>query len=1181
MFPMEFDHKVLDSLPLPEKEDIRRVLQILKAIASARVLPYFRKKRVTDATLIARLSSHLTLERMEDEDNRIPIVSLISPRGGHRRILIHERIFDYLAFVIPSNPESRLGGKTVEEAKMLAFAEYLLRHQIEHLLYPQRTEPEIIEADVSFAMEKRDEDPTYYRMLRNALADELNGLRGAPYLNLLDAAEQDRPYDYLIVQIQSAYVITLTDLPGDFLEGIFPVLDTQLKRMLVGEFYQKSRNTRYSLRKRNEFLDAMMRLFAVAVEHDESEARKILHAFKDRWGLLTLFHELDLPDSSLDGKEDEDLFPFFKDHVVMNWKGGPEAPPPSPPEPGLSSPELNPEPQPVKSLKDRMEEARNDPDFPRQAVEVMERNKTSAVGHSGPKYTELIETLLAIPWGKIQKIEVRPKDFEEGLNRTHYGLKRPKEILCDFFSNLIWRYQQPLSEDPDDSHRTGSAFLFVGPPGVGKTSLAISLAKNLNLPYHKISLGGMGDESDLVGHGFTWEGSKPGAVVQGLIKMGVMNGLFIMDEADKTQRFAIATLLEILDPEQNHLFHDKYTQTSVDIDLSRCHFILTANTLETVPPTVVDRCEVIFLDRYGVEEKIAITREHLIERVRQRYRISEKEIAFAPGQEEDLIRHLIRTYTYEAGVRQLERVIRTLFLRLFRKEILMKGRKKTVLIERDTIKEHLDAPTRPWKINDEDRVGETLALGVNLERGIGSIIPIQATRIPFEGNGAGDSAGYLSMVHATGSLEKVMDESRKVATTGIFFCAEDLGIDCEPGNDSIHLHFMGASTPKDGPSAGGAIGLALTSVLTNRPIRRDVAMTGEIDTKGRILPVGGLDIKLETASDAGCKTLIIPKANLHGQGGIGRLPEALKQELQILSYEEWKSDHPPFDPEKHVLQVIAVDHMVQAADIAFVDRADLEALPPLFVRPALSVTELLIETLKSPKTCCCLFYPKEAGELEIEAFHEPFWEHCKCLFLAQPEVKEEILAKHPNMEDKVTFFVLPSKEETFPSFLRDLLQSLSPASGPPVRVSLVAPYFFLLRSGLAPRANTASPPLEDLRLFANNYTVQGFKIKACKPVLNRVLCHLALMTTEDLSTCPFLTRANGIYTMDLSFIPEKYRLDSKRAREILTACLMEWLLTVEERLKTPDDKREDPSTPNAGFPSASRPAPDRTPQRSS
>ena len=156
--------------------------------------------------------------------------------------------------------------------------------------------------------------------------------------------------------------------------------------------------------------------------------------------------------------------------------------------------------------------------------------------------------------------------------------------------------------------RNGSVFLFVGPPGVGKTSLAISIAENLGIPYHKISLGGMREDSGLRGYGFTYEGSKPGAIVQGLIKMGIMNGMFVLDEADKTEPSAVSTLLEILDPEQNHLFHDKFTMTTVDVDLSNCHFILTANTLETVPPPVINRCEVVLLDRYSVEEKVAIGR---------------------------------------------------------------------------------------------------------------------------------------------------------------------------------------------------------------------------------------------------------------------------------------------------------------------------------------------------------------------------------------------------------------------------------------------------------------------------------------------------------------------------------------------------------------------------------------------
>ena len=220
----------------------------------------------------------------------------------------------------------------------------------------------------------------------------------------------------------------------------------------------------------------------------------------------------------------------------------------------------------------------------------------------------------------------------------------------------------------------------------------------------------MRDEADMRGHGFTYEGSKPGAIVQGLIKMQTMNGMFILDEADKTEKFAIATLLEILDPEQNHLFHDKYTETTVDIDLSNCHFFLTANTLDGVPPVVVNRCEVISLSQYSVEEKVVIAREHLIKRLRSQYQITEEAISFDPDEEADLLRHLIRTYTYEAGVRELERIIRTLFLRIQRKEIL--GREnQTIRITRERIKEYLKEPTRPRQINPEDAIGEMLAPG--------------------------------------------------------------------------------------------------------------------------------------------------------------------------------------------------------------------------------------------------------------------------------------------------------------------------------------------------------------------------------------------------------------------------------------------------------------------------------------
>lgn len=208
-----------------------------------------------------------------------------------------------------------------------------------------------------------------------------------------------------------------------------------------------------------------------------------------------------------------------------------------------------------------------------------------------------------------------------------------------------------------------------------------------------------------------------------------------------------------------------------------------------------------------------------------------------------------------------------------------------------------------------------------------------------------------------------------------------------------------------------------------------------------------------------------------------------------------------------------------------------------------------------------MFLPKEAEELDVEAFEEPFWEQCRCTFLSQPDVKKRIQARHPGIEDKVRFFDLPAGEDDLPSLLCEIRAALFPHTAG--RVSMVAPYYFLLQTGLAQRQHRGPASGEALRLFANNYTMQGFKIKQCKPILNRVLCHLALMPTEDLDACRFLGRINRIYVMDLSFIPEKYRLDRKRARSILTGCLKQWLLTLECRLK--NTASQDPAGENGAL----------------
>lgn len=1143
MFPLEFDHSVLDSLPLSLDEDIKRVVQVVKAIIARRVVPYFKKKRGTDAILAARVAEQLAIERMEDEGNRVRGVSLVAQRDKTWVITVHERIFDYLAFVIPSHPDANLAEGTPEMHKMLAFAEFMLRHQVQHVLYPESTENDVIVADAAFAMDRRSNDPTFYRELRQALSDEMNGLKGEGYLALFDCAEQSENTDNAVSRILNDYTGILVDFPEALLQNVFPSLCTNVKTRVLGLLFQRSRDTSYPLVKRTTFLQRFLRLFELLMAGDEKGAEQVFDGFKDRWGLVNLFHELGLPEAAVENKTGREIVRLVKQSLKQyseETKGlfcdiGPQ--------PVAPRPEPKPVEPAVKTLKDRIAEIRSDPSFPAQVIELIEKNKLNAVGHSGYKYTELIETLLAFPWSKLRPIQATPEDFEKGINSSHYGLEKPKETILDFFTSLIWRHRQRKPGDAAASRRTGSAFLFVGPPGVGKTSFAISIAENLGVPYHKLSLGGMRDEADLRGHGFTYEGSKPGAIVQGLIKMGCINGMFIMDEADKTEKFAIATLLEILDPEQNHLFHDKYTQSTIDIDLSNCHFILTANTLETVPPPVINRCEVVYLDRYSVDEKICIAREHLIRRVRERYQIGEGQVSFDPEHESGLLKFLVKSYTHEAGVRELERVIRTLFMRILRKEILAK-RVHAVCITREKIMEYLELPRGPRRINEEDRVGEMIALGINVERGVGSIIPVQATPIHMADE-AGGSRGFLSMIHATGNIERVMDESRKVATTAILHCAGPLGIDLDRADSPIHLHFMGGSTPKDGPSAGGTIALALASVLSGRRVRRDVAMTGEIDTQGRITIIGGLDVKLETAYDAGCRTMIIPTENLFGEGGVERLSEALKQELHVLSYRDWKDNPSSFDYTRHTLQILGVDHIVQASDIAFIDEEELLKVEASFLPHARMVREALVAGSFSVQPEFRVVYVKDPQELVLDSSVDHFWEKSGCVFLVRPPAGDVVRSAFPELEMGKRLWDFDPKANNLGSMLHVMSESADAHAVAPLYSSLVAPFFFLVRDRETLDSFSPSPRFERLRLFANNFTVQGVKIRDSKAILNRVCLYLSGLNDELLDACPFLGVREGIHVIDMSFIPEKYRLDLRRAETIVGRSLQRWLHSVE------------------------------------
>ncbi len=1141
MLPLELDHKARNSAPVPSYKSISRVFQTLQTILSQNIIPYFRNDRGVSLAQLADLRQSIVFRRMEDEGNTILLPTLLLRQRLSWTILIHERLFDYLANILSIRSEKREPAGAGEERGMLQFSEFLLRHHFEHLVFPNASELEVIRSDIEFAAGWAKKDPKGYQAFLEVLSNPEYGIIGNNYVDLLKRAQRGEKCDFRLGRIAAVYVRHIAELPGRFLIDLFPDLDLEMKMRVLSHIYRNSLLLGHALPKRTADLRKVLRLFATSIHHDSSEGLELFKAFRKRWGVRPLLRELDISPDLGQERPLPQLFEIFKKNLevfveptdIINQQGRRTA---------IPQPGTDPAPQQAKSLKERIDEARTDPDIPQSVIELIEKNKMNAGGQSGAKYTELIETLLAIPWGKIKNIWASPEEFDEGLNRSHYGLKKPKDVISDFFANLIWRYQHFKESERRYWHGTGSALLFVGPPGVGKTSLAISIARNLGIPYHKISLGGMKDEADIRGYGFTYEGSKPGLVVQGLIKMGVMNGMFIMDEADKTEKFAIATLLEILDPEQNHLFHDKYTQSTVDIDLSNCHFILTANTVDTVPEAILNRCEVIFLDRYSVDEKIAIAREFLIQRIRERYMIGQDEIFFDPGEESEILRHLIRDYTSEAGVRDLERIMRTLFLRTQRKEIMVKG-KSSVKLDLVKIHDYLDAPNRQRFINQDDRIGEMMGLGVNMEMGIGILIPIQATPVRTGQNRKNGSQSYMSMVHTTGNIERVMDESRKVASTAILHLAKELGIDGEDMSTPVHLHFMGGSTRKDGPSAGAAIALALASLFGMRKIRRDVAVTGEIDTQGRVTGIGGMGVKLETAYAAGCKTLIIPGENLTGTEGIDRLPDALKKELQILTYEQWEGSHEPFDYSGHILQVVAVDDIVQASKVAFIDEEEIDSLDNLFEEHA---EKALAEAAGSDGfkelRVICLDNPDETdpGLPRNDLCSEDYG----CVILVRSDSMEAISSKLGELSLKSVIRGFDPATERLVDVLREIKTAYRDYSASPLRISLIAPLPLLRKDGIRPNELEQDAGFVGLRIFANCCTAENVQIRDCRIMLARSFSRLVKLTDAMLERCPFLAEKDGVYAPTVAFIPEKYRLDALRAEEILDRCLSKWLSIV-------------------------------------
>jgi ATP-dependent Lon protease len=466
-----------------------------------------------------------------------------------------------------------------------------------------------------------------------------------------------------------------------------------------------------------------------------------------------------------------------------------------------------------------------------------------------------LDWLLAVPW-KEKSEEVRDiKAAQEVLDTDHYGLEKVKERILEYLA------VRQLVERP-----RGSILCFVGPPGVGKTSLGRSIAKATGRKFVRLSLGGVRDEAEIRGHRRTYIGALPGQIIQMMKKAGTVNPLIMLDEVDKLgmdfRGDPSAALLEVLDPEQNFAFHDHYLD--VEYDLANVMFIATANVLHTIPAALQDRLEIIRLPGYTEHEKIQIAVRHLLPKQLEANGLKEDHINFT----EDGLHTITQFYTREAGVRNLEREIASVLRKLARRMLTTddpEGYQEEV--SGDLVKELL-GPTRfrPHALEEENEIG--LATGLAWTEVGGEVLHIEASLMSGRGN-----------ITLTGKLGEVMQESARAALSCVRARAKqlDIPVDFYKRYD-LHLHVPEGAIPKDGPSAGIAIATAIVSVLTQVPVRRDVAMTGEITLRGRVLPIGGVKEKLLAAHRAGITTVILPKENAKD---LVELPPDVKEALTI------------------------------------------------------------------------------------------------------------------------------------------------------------------------------------------------------------------------------------------------------------------------------------------------------------
>jgi ATP-dependent Lon protease len=508
----------------------------------------------------------------------------------------------------------------------------------------------------------------------------------------------------------------------------------------------------------------------------------------------------------------------------------------------------------VEELKKKIDSAGMPKDVHEKAITELKRLELmppmSAESTVSRNY---VDWLIAVPWKKRSK-EIRDiKAAEKILNDEHYGLEKVKERILEFLA------VRQLVKNPK-----GSILCFVGPPGVGKTSLAMSIGHATGRKFVRVSLGGVRDEAEIRGHRRTYIGALPGQIIQMMKKAGTVNPIFVLDEVDKMSTDfrgdPSAALMEVLDPELNHSFTDHYLD--VEYDLSKVMFVCTANVLHTIPQPLQDRMEILRLPGYTEQEKLEIAKRFLVKRSREATGLAEKNLSFT---DEGLL-HMIRHYTHEAGVRNLEREIQNIARKMARR-VVADGRETNVEISPENVKDFLGVlKYREFWLEKQNEVG--LATGLAWTEVGGSVLVTEAAIM--EGKGR---------LTPTGKLGEVMQESAQAAMSYVRSRTATLGLPKDFYRTiDIHVHVPEGAIPKDGPSAGITIATSICSALTNIPVRCDLAMTGEITVRGRVLPIGGLKEKVLAAHRQGIYELVLPKDN---EKDLPDIPETIRKEMKL------------------------------------------------------------------------------------------------------------------------------------------------------------------------------------------------------------------------------------------------------------------------------------------------------------